>query len=247
MAECERPRRQRNRGVTGALWAASLALPAAVAAFNPIHHASYDLEPAGVRPQQVNLSGAAIVDSRNTDVWHVPVSLAFRASPSFELGAGIRTAWGGTDDHVSSLVFGGKWQARSRTSYQADLLVPAHGNGELGLSLAALSRFHHFDILDSRLAVRVGFFDPLVAEHALAAFEAGWYPVLLPSGPLSFEVGMIASSQTRHFENHLAMDVQPALIVGFGRHSRLMAAAAWGLAGDAKEQLRVKAQIDHGF
>lgn len=248
MAECGATRGQRNRGVTGALLLASLALPAAVAAFNPIHHASYDLEPAGVRPQQVSLSGAAIIDARNTDVWQIPVSLAFRASPSFELGAGIRTAWGGgAEDHVSSLAFGGKWQSRSRTSYQADLLVPAHGNGDIGISLAALTRFHHFEILDSRLAARVGFLEPLVAEHALAAFEAGWYPVLMPNRALSFELGMIGSSQTRNFENHLAMDLQPALIVGFGRHSRLMAAAALGLAGDAKEKLRAKAQIDHGF
>ena len=130
MAESEGPRRQRNRGVTGALLSACLALPAVVAAFNPIHYASYDLEPAGVRPQQLHLSGAAIIDARQTDVWHVPVSLAFPALPSFEFGAGIGTDWGsGTDDHVPYLVFGGKWQSRSRTSYQADLLVPAHGDG----------------------------------------------------------------------------------------------------------------------
>ena len=93
----------------------------------------------------------------------------------------------------------------------------------------------------------MGFLEPLVADHALAAFEAGWYPVLMPGRPLSFELGLIGSSQTRDFENHLAMDLQPALIVGFGRHSRLMAAVALGLAGDAKERLRAKAQIDHGF
>jgi len=240
-------RNARNRAVTGAL-AAWLALPAMVGAFNPIHHASYDLEPAGVRPQTLHLSGAAIIDSRNTDVWEIPVSLAFRAAPEVELGAGIRTAWGsGTNDHVPSLVFGGKWQSRTRTSYQADLLVPAHGDRDFGLSFAAVSRFRHFELLDSRLALRLGFLDALVYNHALAAFEAGWYPILMPGRPLSFEFGLIGSSQTRDFENHLAMDAQPALIVSFGRHSRLMAGAALGLAGDAKEELRAKAQIDHGF
>jgi len=237
----------RNRGVTLIL-AAWLALPSAVGAFNPVHDASYDLEPAGVRPQQLHLSGAAIIDARNTDVWGIPVSLAFRASPSVELGAGIRTAWGsGTDDHVPFLVFGGKWQSRSRTSYQADLLVPAHGDRDLGLSLAAVSRFHHFEALDSKLALRLGFLEALTDDHALAAFEAGWYPILMPGRPLSFELGLIGSSQTRDFEGHLAMDIQPALIVAFGRHSRLMAGAALGLAGEYKERLRAKVQIDHGF
>jgi hypothetical protein len=89
----------RNRSVTGALLCAWLALPALAMAFNPIHDASYDLEPAGVRPLKLHLSGAAIIDARNTDIWQIPVSLAFRASPSVELGAGIRTAWGsGTDE-----------------------------------------------------------------------------------------------------------------------------------------------------
>jgi hypothetical protein len=237
----------RNRAVTGALLVAALGLPAAVGAFNPIHDASYDLEPAGVRSQRASLSAAAIIDARDTDVWGVPVSLAFRPAPSVELGAGIRTAWGGTDDHVPYLAFGGKWQSRSRTSFQADLLVPAHGDRDFGLSLAAVSRFHHFDFLDSRLSLRAGFLDALAEDRALAAFEAGWYPVLAPRGPLSFELGLIGSSQTRDFEGHLAMDLQPALLVGFGRHSRLMAAAAVGLAGDRKERLRAKAQIDHGF
>jgi hypothetical protein len=239
-------RNARNRWVTGAL--ALLAMPAILSAFNPIHDASYDLEPATVRPQRLHLSGAAIIDDRNTDVWQIPVSLAFRASPSVELGAGIRTAWGsGTNDHVPFLVFGGKWQSRSRTSYQADLLVPAHDDRDFGLSLAAVSRFHHFDALDSRLALRLGFLDALVYDRALAAFEVGWYPVLMPNRSLSFELGLIGSSQTRDFEGHLAMDIQPALIVAFGRHSRLLAGAALGLAGDAKERLRAKAQIDHGF
>lgn len=240
-------RKTRNRAVTGAL-AACLALPALVGAFNPIHDASYDLEPSGVRPQTLHLSGAAIIDARNTDIWRIPVSLSFRASPAVELGAGIQTAWGsGTNEHVPFLVFGGKWQSRTRTSYQADLLVPAYGDRDFGLSLAAVSRFHHFEILDSRLAVRLGFLNALVADHALAAFEAGWYPVLMPGRPLSIELGLIGSSQTRDFESHLAMDLQPALIVAFGRHSRLIAGAAVGLAGDAKEELRAKAQIDHGF
>lgn len=236
----------RNRWVTGAICAAGLALASGPFAFNPIHDASYDLEPAGIRPRPATLSVAAIVDSRNTGVWRIPVSLAFRALPTLEFGAGIKTAWGDAEDHVPYLAFGAKWQTRSRTAFQADLLVPTHGDRDFGLSLASLQRFHHFSAIDSRLALRVGFLDAL-ARDALAAFEAGWYPVLLPGGPLSFELGLVGSSQTRDFEGNLAIDLQPALIVGFARRSRLMAAAALGLAGDRKEELRAKAQIDHGF
>jgi hypothetical protein len=237
---------KRNRWVTGAILAAGLGLPPGPSAFNPIHDASYDPEPAGLRPRPATLSVAAYVDARDTDVWHVPVSLAFRAMPKLEFGAGIKTAWGGDVDHVPFLAFGAKWQAHSRTSFQADLLVPTHGDREYGLSLACLQRFHHLSALDSRLALRVGVLEALT-DDALAAFEAGWYPVLMPGGPLSFELGLIGSSQTRDFEGHLGIDVQPALIVGFARRSRLMAAAALGLAGDKKEHLRAKAQIDHGF
>lgn len=236
----------RNRWVTGAILASGLALAADTSAFNRIHDASYDPEPAGIRPRPATLSVAAFVDARNTGVWHVPVALAFRALPELEFGAGLKTAWGGEEDHVPYLAFGAKWQTRSRTGFQADLLVPTNGNREYGLSLASLMRFHHFQALDSRLALRLGFLDAL-ADRTLAAFEAGWYPVLLPGGPLSLELGLIGSSQTRDFEGHLGIDLQPALIVGFGRHSRLMAAAALGLAGDHKEHLRAKAQIDHGF
>jgi hypothetical protein len=236
----------RNRWVTGAILAAVLAIPRGTPAFNPIHDASYDLEPAGIRARPATLSVAAFVDARDTEVWHVPLSLAFRAMPRLELGAGLKTAWGGEADHVPYLAFGAKWQARSRTSFQADLLVPTRGDRDYGISLASLQRFHHFSALDSRLSLRVGFLDALV-DRALAAFEAGWYPVLLPGGPLSLELGLIGSSQTRDFEGHLGIDLRPALIVGFGRHSRLMAAAALGLAGDRKEHLRAKAQIDHGF
>ena len=243
---------KRNGRVTSArvaaMVAAFLGLPGGVAAFNRIHSASYDLEPAGNHPQRAYLSVAGIVDARNTDVWGVPVSLALRASPQVEFGGGIQTAWGsGVGDHVSYLVFGVKWQARTRTSFQADLLVPADADNGKGFSLASHHRFHHAAILDSRLALRVGFMEALADRDAVAAFEAGWYPMLMPQGPLGFEFGMIGSSQTRDFEGHLAMDLQPALVANFRRNSSLRTAVALGLAGDDKEKMRIKVQFDHGF
>lgn len=241
-------RGRRNGWVTSALFAALLASPAPLPAFNPIHDASYNLEPAGNHSHGTHLSIAAIVDSRSTDIWTVPVSLALRVSPRVELGAGLRTAWGGgTDDHVPYLVFGAKWLARTRTSFQADILVPADADHGKGFSLGSHHRFRHASWLDSRLALRLGFMEALVEDDGLAAFEAGWYPTLMPGRALALELGFIGASQTRNFEGNLAIDLQPALLVHFGRHSTLKTAAALGLAGDRKEELRVKAQIDHGF
>lgn len=244
----ERRRGMRNGGVTSALAAALLALPFPAAAFNPVHEASYDLEPAGNHSAGAHLALAGIVDARNTGVWGVPVSLAFRASPQVEFGGAVRTVWGsGVGDHVPYLVFGVKWLARTRTSFQADLLMPANVDQGKGFSLASHHRFRHFDILDSRLALRAGFMEALVRNDALAAFEAGWYPILMPRGPVAFEFGLIGSSQTRDFEGNLAMDAQPCLVVNFRRNSGLKVAVALGLAGDHKEHMRLKAQFEHGF
>lgn len=79
------------------------------------------------------------------------------------------------------------------------------------------------------------------------AFETGFYPTLALGRPLSLELGLIGSSQTKGFEPNLAMDLQPALNVGFARESTLQAAVALGLAGAHKEEMRVKLTLNHGF
>ena len=159
----------------------------------------------------------------------------------------MQTVWGSADDHVPYLVFGMKWMTKTQTSFQADLLVPANVDHGKGFSLASHHRFHHMAILDSRLALRTGFMEALVDEDALMSFEGGWYPTLLPGGPLVLELGLIGSSQTKDFEGNLAMDIQPAIIVNFRRNSWLEAAAALGLAGDHKEEMRAKVLLTHGF
>ena len=230
--------------------AIAAALPAclgAASAFNAIHESSYNLEPRGNFPVATTLSIAGIVDSRATDVWEIPASLALRASQNVEFGAGIKTVWGSADDHVPYLTFGMKWLTKSQTSFQADLLIPANVDHGKGFSLASHHRFHHFEILDSRLALRAGFMEALVDDDALLSFEGGWYPALHPGGPLALELGMIGSSQTTGFEKNLAMDLQPAIIVNFRRNSTLEAAAAMGLAGNHKEEMRAKVVVIHGF
>lgn len=232
-----------------AIFGLSAMLAAAVPAraFNAIHDASYDIEPSGNRPYGTHLSIAGVIDSRATDYWMVPASIALRASPDVEFGAGIQTRWGSADDHVPYLVFGVKWLTRTKTSVQADLLVPANVDNGKGFSLATYHRYRHFGPLSSHLAVRLGFMDALVDNDAILAFETGWYPTLFAGGPLALELGMIGSSQTKRFEEHLAIDLQPSLLVNFRKASSLKAAMALGLAGDRKEEMRVKLLLNHGF
>lgn len=235
---------RRNLNVTLAILFAGLR---AAYAFNPIHESSYNLEPRGNYSTGVNLAAAGIIDSRNTSVWAIPASVALRITPRMELGLGLKTQWGGGGDHVPYLVFGAKWMAPGQTSYQVDLLVPANSNSGKGFSLASHHRFSYGSMLSSRLAVRLGFMEALANDDALMAFETGFYPTLSLGNALSLELGAIGSSQTKEFEGNLAMDLQPALNVGFARASTLQAAVALGLAGDHKEEMRVKLTLNHGF
>ncbi|MDB5104578.1 MAG: hypothetical protein JWP91_2267 [Fibrobacteres bacterium] len=221
--------------------------PRPASGFNAIHESSYNLEPRGNFGAGTTLSIAGIIDSRATDIWQVPASLALKITPKMELGAGLKTIWGNEDDHVPFLVFGIKWMTRSQTSFQADLLVPANMNTGKGFSLASHHRFSYGSPFSARLAARLGFMEALVENDALMAFEVGFYPTLALGQALSLELGAIGSSQTKGFEENLAMDLQPALNVNFARESTLQAAVALGLAGDRKEEMRVKLTLIHGF
>jgi hypothetical protein len=236
----------RNLKVTLASSCAVLFCGGAAHAFNPIHDASYNLEPRGNYSGPTLLVGG-IIDSRNTGAFRIPLSFALNVTPRLELGAGIKTAWGDGDDHVPYLVFGMKWLAPSQTSFQADMLVPANSGYGKGFSLASHHRFGHGGSFSSRLAVRLGFMEALVSNDALLAFETGFYPTFSLGNGLSLEAGLIASSQTGDFEPNFALDLQPAVNVGFARASSLQAAVALGLAGDHKEEMRVKLMLTHGF
>jgi hypothetical protein len=234
----------RNMNVTLAIVIGGLQ---AVFAFNPIHESSYNLEPRGNYTAGANLSVAGIIDSRNTSVWQIPASVALRITPRMELGLGLKTQWGGGDDHVPYLVFGAKWMSPGQTSYQGDVLVPANSSAGKGFSLASHHRFSYGSMLSSRLAVRLGFMEALTENDAMMAFETGFYPTFSFGNALSLEAGLIGASQSKDFEGNLAMDLQPALNVGFAKSSTLQAAVALGLAGDRKEEMKVKLTVNHGF
>jgi len=226
---------------------AALAAAACAHAFNPIHESSYNLVPRANYSTATTLAVGAILDDRNTDEYSFPASIALQATPRMELGAGLTTRVVDGDLHVPYMVFGVKWLTLRHTSFQADLLIGTDLGTGKGFSLASYHRFTYSELFYSRLAVRAGFMEALVNDDALMAFEAAWYPGLMLFRPLSFELGLIGSSQTRNFENNLAMDIQPALLVQFARESMLQTAVAMGLAGDHKEHLRVSVTLIKGF
>jgi hypothetical protein len=235
-----------------------LVFPAAVAclalaagqsafAFNPIHESSYDVRPNANFRSGTVIQAAGIFDSRHTEAFGLPLSLALKASSRIELGGGLKTAWGDIDEHISYLVFGAKWAALPSTTFQADLLVGAEASRGKGFSLASLHRFSYSSRFYSHLTVRAGFMEALVQNDAFMAFEGGFYPALVLARPLSLQMGLIGSSQTKDFEGHLAIDFQPALQVRFARESMVETAIAFGLAGDHKEEMRVKVAVIHGI
>ena len=89
----------------------------------------------------------------------------------------------------------------------------------------------------------MGFMDALVRDDALMALEAAWYPTLSVARPMSLEMGLIASSQTSHFNDYFAFDLKPALQVHMGRERMVETAVYLGLAGEHREDLRV--QVRH--
>jgi hypothetical protein len=248
-SEASRPSRRACRvcRAGSGLFAALLAaIP--VAALNPVHEASYNLLPRGKFSAPATFSIAGITASGSTDFWQVPMSLVLEASPKVELGGGLKTQWGGAaDDHVPFLVFGAKYQVEPATSLQADLLLGANRGFGKGFSLAVHHRMGHARRIHSRFAGRLGFMDALVRDDALMAMEAAWYPAFNLARPLTLEFGLIASSQTRGFDDYFAFDFQPALHAHIGRESAVVTAVAIGLAGERREDLRVKVAVLYGI
>ena len=217
------------------------------AALNPIHESSYSLLPRGNSASDAAVSVAGIMRSGSGGDFDLPVSLQFQVTRHVELGGGIKTHWG-DGGHVPYLVFGAKYLTPGATSFQADFMIGSASGSGKGFALGAHHRFGYSRRFQSRLVGKLGFMDALVDEDALLAFEVGFYPSLMLMRPLTFELGLITSSQTENFDSHFAMDLQPALLVGIGKESVVETAVAWGLTGDdRKEDLRVKVAIIWGF
>jgi hypothetical protein len=79
------------------------------------------------------------------------------------------------------------------------------------------------------------------------AFEAAWIPALHFGRGLSVECGLVASSQFSDFNDYFALDLQPALSVGLGNDGAVLSQVTVGLAGERREDLRVKIALARGF
>ena len=235
-------------------WVLSLALifcTRTAQAINPIHESAYDLIPTTNYKAATTLSAGLNVRSNADKIYEVPLGIALRATPRIELGAKLETNWGDVHDHAPLLICGVKWLTLKQTSIQADFLFGinnANGSqGNKGLAFSTYYKFQYASWLSSGLSGRLGFMEALVSEDALMAMEFGFYPALNFNSALTFEMGLITSSQSKNFENHLAMDLQPALRVGFDRVSWVETAIALGLAGNRKEDFRLMVSIIHGI
>jgi hypothetical protein len=224
-----------------------LGVTSTIFGFNSIHEASYNLVPRSNFKSATTLSAGAIVRSQETDVYEMPLGIALEATPRVELGARIQTRWGQVEDNVPYMVFGVKWLTLRNTTVQADLLVGTNFNTGKGFSFSSHHKFNYASWLYSRLAARIGFMEALTDEDALASIELAYHPTLVLARTLRLECGLIGSSQTQNFEKNLAIDIQPAMNVNFGRDSELVTAVAFGLAGNRQEEMRVKVVINHGI
>ncbi len=216
-------------------------------ALNPIHESSYNLVPATNYNAATTLSTGLYIRSQQTSVFDVPLGLALQVGPRVEVGARVQTRWGDVNSHAPYMVFGVKWLTVRHTSVQADLLVGTQLETGKGFSIGTFYQFDYNSVFFSRLSSRVGFMEALTDEDALMAMEIEFSPGIIIHRFLSLECGLIASSQTTGFERYLAIDAQPSIRIGFLHNSFLETALALGLAGDHKEEMRVKITLIHGI
>lgn len=224
---------------TLALCFLGLAMPFSASALNPIHESVYQAYPTGLSQGEPALHTAAIVDEGG-GAFDLPLGLSFALGKQFELGASIKTAWGNGRDPVTSWVLGLSAALDSRTALGAHLLFSASGGEPVGLTLLG----HRRGGLSRRIAtisdLRLGFLSALAQQNAFMAFEGSYALRLHLAGPVSLQAGAIASSQTRYFNEHFALDFEPGLHVGTGRNSAVQTLITIGLAGERREGLRVK-------
>ncbi len=231
------------------IWVTLIGLSAfqMVFALNPIHEASYNLVPGSTFQCATTMSGGAYMRSQTTSIFDMPVAIALQATPRVELGARLQSRWGDVKDNIPYLIFGVKWLTLKHTSVQADLMIGTNLNTGKGFSISTHHKFQYLPRLSAPLVTHFGFMEALVDRDALMAMEIGYYPTLAVTHNLALECGLISSSQTKGFEDYLAVDLQPALRVKFGHQSELISALAIGLAGRMQEKMRAKVVINYGI
>ncbi len=222
-------------------------LALAAFALNPIHESSYAVLPRGKMNSDITLGSGFYFNSPDHTPIGVPLSLAFALSNHLEIGFGLKTAWVDAGDNVPYMLVGAKYLTGNQLSLGADLILGTHTHSQKGLTLNFHKRIGYTSRFNARFTGKLGFMDYNVNSDALTAFELAYYPTLRLMNPISFQFGFIGSSQSNHFEKNLAIDLQPGLIVELGHESAVESLFAFGLAGDHKEDLRIKVAFVKGF
>ncbi len=206
-------------------------------ALNPIHDASYQLVHRIIGNKDGFVSVGTLFNPRAPGDLHIPVSGGLIFGPDVEIGLGIKTQWIEVGDKILHGVVGVRYRIKRNLILNADILVPLTSGHETGLSFGFQKQSWYHKRFFTYFTGRLGFLDAL-ADDALAAFEIAYYPTIKIFSPIYLEMGIIGSSQTNQFEEHLAIDLQPGVRVPIGRSNLLHTSCSYGLAGDRKEEAR---------
>ena len=221
-----------------------MVIPGVLWALNPIHEAGYALWNRGVPQADFRVEGGVLFKSGNDNV-EIPLGMSLPVTHSLELGLGLKTVWGSGANHVPYVPFGLKYQLHGATVLNLDFLL-ATGNSSHGLRLGLTSRTGRRRF-SSRLFGNLGFMDGLVDRSALLALEGGWTPALRLGRSLLLESGFVASSQTKAFDDHFALDWQPGILIPYSHDGGILTRITVGLAGNHREDLAIKVAMAQGF
>lgn len=208
-------------------------------ALNPIHESTYLAYGGGLSQGMPTLHAAFIVPSGG-DVIDIPIGQSLALGPRFEIGGGLKTQWGGADDLIPAIVFGGQIAVSSRSALGLHFLMSTHGGDYNGLTGVWHTRGGLGRKVSTDFDFRLGFLDALVDGNALCAMELSYGLKLHVTRGVSLLGGLVASSQTKSFNDHFALDVEPGVHVGTGRNSGVQTVVTLGLAGERRETMRVK-------
>jgi hypothetical protein len=205
---------------------------------NLIHDASYQLFPRIIGNKSGFVSVGALFNPSSDGNLAVPISGGLFFSPNIEIGAGLKTNWINTDNHIPHGVAGLRYKLKNRWILNGDILFPLSSGNETGISLGVQKQSQYHKRFYTYLTGKLGFMQGLAMDDALMAFEVAYYPTLKIFSPIYLEMGIIASSQTKNFEDYLAIDIQPGVRVPVARGAILQATCTYGLAGKQKEDAR---------
>jgi CheY-like chemotaxis protein len=186
-----------------------------VFSLNPIHTAGYASRDREAMQADILFETGGIF--RDGDPVHaaIPVAVALGIGKG-ELGAGLKTNWGGRGDAISHFVLGAKLKTDRNKTLGASLLAPLSEGGNAGLMLEALGKNGLGRRLHAQWVGRLGFMEALAHSGALMAMELSWTPKLTLGRGLILEAGLIGSSQSKNFDGSFSLDLQPGLQVGLG-------------------------------